>query len=148
MSGVNKVILLGRMGKDPEIRYTQAGDAVANFSLATSDVWKDRNTHEKIEKTEWHRCVAWKRRAELIGEYLRKGSRVYIEGSLQTRQWEDRDGNKRYTTEIKVKHLEFIDWPDDGGRKHSEWDHPYSADGAHKPTDQQVPDPEDDDIPF
>ena len=98
MASINKVILIGRLGRDPEIRYTPNGDAVANFSIATSENWKDKNTGEKKEKTEWHRLVAFRRRAEIIGEYLTKGSLIYIEGKLQTREWDDKEGVKRYTT--------------------------------------------------
>ena len=95
MASINKVILIGRLGRDPEIRYTPNGDAVANFSIATSENWKDKNTGEKKEKTEWHRLVAFRRLAEIIGEYLTKGSQIYIEGKLQTREWDDKEGNKR-----------------------------------------------------
>jgi single-strand DNA-binding protein len=96
---VNKVILLGRLGKDPEVRYTQGGKAVASFSLATSESWKD-DKGEKKEKTEWHNIVMWGRLGEVAGEYLKKGHQAYIEGKIQTRAWEDKEGNKRYTTEI------------------------------------------------
>lgn len=100
---VNKVILIGRLGKDPEIRYTPSGTAVANLSLATSFKPKDGE-----EKTEWHRCVAFGRTAEVCGEYLHKGSQVYIEGRLQTRDWEDKEGNKRYTTEVLVERMQML----------------------------------------
>jgi len=109
MAGINKVILVGRLGRDPEVRYTRSGDAVANFSLATSEEWKDKNTGEKQEKTEWHRIVAWRRLGEICGEYLHKGSQVYVEGKLQTRSWEDRDGNTRYTTEIVAQSMQMLD---------------------------------------
>jgi single-strand DNA-binding protein len=109
MAGVNKVILVGRLGKDPEIRYTPGGAAVANFNMATSEEWKDRETGEKQERTEWHRIVAWRRLGEICGEYLHKGSLVYVEGRLQTRSWEDRDGNKRYTTEIIAQTMQMLD---------------------------------------
>ena len=108
MAGVNKVILVGNLGRDPEIKYTPSGVAVANFSIATSDEWKDKNTGEKQERTEWHRIVAWRRLGEICGEYLRKGSQVYIEGKLQTRSWEDRDGNTRYTTEIVAQSMQML----------------------------------------
>ncbi|OPX36895.1 MAG: single-stranded DNA-binding protein [Desulfobacteraceae bacterium 4484_190.1] len=108
MSGINKVILVGRLGKDPEIRYTPAGAAVANFTIATSEEWKDKSTGEKQEKTEWHRIVAWRRLGEICGEYLHKGSQVYIEGKIQTRAWDDRDGNKRYTTEIIAQNMQML----------------------------------------
>jgi single-strand DNA-binding protein len=109
MAGINKVILVGRLGKDPEVRYTPSGVTVANFSIATSEEWKDRETGEKQERTEWHRIVAWRRLGEICGEYLRKGKQVYIEGKLQTRSWEDRDGNKRYTTEIVASNMQMLD---------------------------------------
>ena len=105
MAGINKVILIGNLGNDPEVRYTPSGDAVANFSIATSEEWKDKNSGEKKERTEWHRIVAWRRLGEICGEYLSKGSKVYIEGRLQTRKWEDRDGNSRYTTEIVAREM-------------------------------------------
>lgn len=108
MSGVNKVILVGRLGKDPEIHYSSSGEAIANLSLATSESWKDKNTGEKQEKTEWHRIVAFKRLAEIIGEYLKKGSQVYIEGKLQTRKWQDKDGNDRYTTEVVAQTMQML----------------------------------------
>ena len=109
MAGINKVILVGRLGRDPEVRYTPSGATVANFSIATSDEWKDKETGQKQEKTEWHRIVAWRRLGEICGEYLRKGKQVYIEGKLQTRSWEDRDGNKRYTTEIVAQSMQMLD---------------------------------------
>jgi single-strand DNA-binding protein len=108
MAGVNKVILIGHLGKDPEIRYTQGGTCVAIFSIATSETWKNKGTGKKKEQTEWHRIVAWRRLAEICGEYLRKGRQVYIEGSLQTRKWEDKDGNKRYTTEVVASKMQML----------------------------------------
>lgn len=103
---VNKAILIGNLGADPEVRYTQSGTAVANFTLATTETWtKDGN---KEEKTEWHKIVAFARLGEICGEYLSKGSRVYIEGRIQTRQWEDKDGNKRYTTEIVAREMKML----------------------------------------
>ncbi|AEO08877.1 single-strand binding protein [Buchnera aphidicola str. Ak (Acyrthosiphon kondoi)] len=100
--GVNKVILIGHLGQDPEVRYMPNGNAVVNMTLATSENWKDKNTGENKEKTEWHRIVLFGKLAEIAGEYLRKGSQVYIEGSLQTRKWQDQNGLERYTTEIIV----------------------------------------------
>lgn len=108
--GVNKVILIGNLGADPEVRYTASGTPVANFRLATSETWNDKEG-QRQERTEWHRIVAWGRLAELSGEYLSKGRQVYIEGRIQTRQWDDREGNKRYTTEIVAQNLTFL-----GGR--------------------------------
>ena len=108
MAGINKVILIGRLGRDPEVRYTPDGTAVANFSIATSDEWRDKESGEKRERTEWHRIVAWRKLGELCGEYLAKGRQVYIEGKLQTRDWQDKDGNKRYTTEIVASDVQFL----------------------------------------
>ena len=108
MSGVNKVLLIGRLGRDPEVRYTQDGTAIANFSIATSEEWKDKKTGEKQERTEWHRIVAFRRLGEICGEYLSKGRQVYVEGRLQTRDWQDKDGNKRYTTEIVASQMQML----------------------------------------
>ncbi len=107
--GVNKVILIGNLGRDPEIRYMPNGGAVANLALATSEAWKDKNTGEQQEKTEWHRVVLFRRLAEIAGEYLKKGSKVYIEGKLQTRKWQDNQGQDRYTTEIVGNELQMLD---------------------------------------
>jgi single-strand DNA-binding protein len=107
MSGVNKVIIIGHLGRDPEMKYTPSGVPVANFSIATSETWKDKNTGEKQEKTEWHRIVAWNRLAEICGEYLKKGSQVYLEGKLQTRSW-DKDGETRYATEIVAQSMQML----------------------------------------
>ncbi len=146
MAGINKVIIVGRLGRDPEMRYTPDGTAVANFSVATSDEWKDKNTGEKKERTEWHRIVAWRRLGEICGEYLSKGRQVYIEGKLQTRSWEQ-DGVTRYTTEIVASDVQFL-----GGRADG------MDTGAGRPSrsqggDQGYPEPpmadtRDDDIPF
>jgi single-strand DNA-binding protein len=108
MSGVNKVILVGRLGADPEIRYTQQGVAVTNFNIATSETWVDK-AGEKQEKTEWHRVVVWGKMAETCSQYLSKGRQVFIEGRLQTRQWEDKDAQKRYTTEVIAQTVQFLD---------------------------------------
>jgi single-strand DNA-binding protein len=105
---VNKAILIGRLGGDPEVRYTQSGTAVANFTLATNEKWKDKEGNPQ-EQTEWHRIVAFARLGEICGEYLAKGSLIYIEGRIQTRQWEDKDGNKRYTTEIVAREMKMLD---------------------------------------
>lgn len=106
--GVNKVIIVGNLGKDPEVRYTPSGDAIANLTVATSESWKDKQTGEAKEIVEWHRVVAYGRLAQIMGEYLRKGSKVYIEGSLRTRQWE-KDGQKHYTTEIRCNEMQMLD---------------------------------------
>ncbi len=112
--GINKVVLIGNLGQDPELRYTGSGTAVCNMRLATSDRYKDQNG-EFVDKTEWHNVVAWSRLAEICGEYLKKGSQVYFEGSLQTRSWEDRDGNTRYTTEVKAREMLILGRNDEGG---------------------------------
>ena len=119
MAGINKVILIGNLGKDPEVRYTPSGAAVANFSIATSEEWKDKNTGEKQERTEWHRIVAFGRLGEICGEYLHKGKQVFIEGRLQTKAWEDRDGNKRWTTEIVALGMQMLGSATKGGRAES-----------------------------
>ncbi len=105
---VNKVILVGNLGRDPEIRYTANQDAVANVTIATSETWKDRQSGEKQERTEWHRVVFFRRLAEIVNEYLKKGSQVYIEGRLQTRKWQDQSGQDRYTTEIVADEMRML----------------------------------------
>ncbi|WP_194756205.1 single-stranded DNA-binding protein [Aliidiomarina indica] len=107
--GVNKVILIGNLGADPEVRYTQNSVAIANLNLATSETWKDKQTGEQKEITEWHRVVCYRRLAEIAGEYLKKGSKVYIEGRLQTRKWQDQSGTDRYTTEIVANEMQMLD---------------------------------------
>ena len=124
--------MVGRLGKSPETRYTADGSAVCNFTIATSEEWNDKDSGQKQERTEWHRIVAWRRLGEICGEHLTKGSQVYIEGNLQTRSWEDREGNKRYTTEIIAKNMQML-----GSGK------PQGKREEHKPT--TVPE---DDIPF
>lgn len=104
---INKVLLIGRLGQDPELKYTPSGSAVCSFSLATSDTWTDKNG-QKQERTEWHRVVVWGNLAELCNQYLAKGRQVFVDGSLQTRQWEDKQGQKRYTTEINAKNVQFL----------------------------------------
>ncbi|WP_404408939.1 single-stranded DNA-binding protein [Pseudidiomarina marina] len=114
--GINKVILIGNLGADPEVRYTQNNTAIANLSVATSETWKDKQTGEPREQTEWHRCVAYRRLAEIAGEYLKKGSKVYVEGRLQTRKWQGQDGVERYTTEIVINDLQMLDGRPGGGQ--------------------------------
>lgn len=109
--GINKVILVGHLGQDPEIKYMPSGGAVANVSVATSDQWKDKQTGEMRDRTEWHRVVFFNRLAEIVGEYLRKGSQVYVEGRLQTRKWQDQNGQDRYTTEVVASEMQML-----GGR--------------------------------
>ncbi len=112
--GINKVILIGNLGADPEVRYMPQGGAVANMTIATSESWTDKATNERKEQTEWHRIVIYQRLAEIAGEYLRKGSKVYIEGKLKTRKWTDKDGIERYTTEIVANELQMLDGRGDG----------------------------------
>ncbi len=106
--GVNKVILIGNLGNDPDIRYTGSGAAVANISLATAESWRDKDSGEQQERTEWHRVVFFGRLAEIVGEYLKKGSQIYVEGRLQTRKWQDKEGNDRYTTEIVANDMQML----------------------------------------
>jgi len=151
--GINKVILVGNLGKDPEIKYTASGGAIANLTIATSDSWNDKQTGEKVEKTEWHRVVAFQRLAEIMGEYLKKGSQVYIEGKLQTRKWQDQSGQDRYTTEVVASDMQML-----GGRGGEGGGQQQSGSGGgfrKNPATQQEPpqsnsdnDFADDDIPF
>ena len=113
--GINKVILIGNLGQDPEVKYMPNGGAVTNVTIATSESWKDKNTGEQKEMTEWHRVVFFRRLAEIAGEYLKKGSKVYIEGKLQTRKWQDQQGNDRYTTEIIANEMQMLDSRGAGG---------------------------------
>ena len=106
--GVNKAIIVGNLGRDPEVRYSASGSAIANVTVATTDSWKDRQSGERQERTEWHRVVFFNRLAEIAGEYLKKGSQVYIEGRIQTRKWEDKDGNDRWTTEIVANEMQML----------------------------------------
>ncbi len=114
MAGVNKVILIGNLGKDPEVRHLESGAVVANFPIATSETYKDRKSGEKITQTEWHNIVIWRGLAEVAEKYLKKGSSVYIEGKLRTRSWDDKEGNKRYTTEIVADNMTML-----GGKSES-----------------------------
>ncbi len=106
--GVNKVILVGNLGKDPEVRYMPSGSAVANITLATTESWKDKQTGDMQERTEWHNVAFFNRLAEIVGEYLKKGSQVYVEGKLRTRKWQDKNGNDRYTTEIVASEMQML----------------------------------------
>ena len=108
MSSVNKALIIGNLGQDPEIKYTQSGSPVANLSVATSERWKDKNTGEQKEQTEWHRVVVFGRLAEIAEQYLKKGSKVFIEGKIQTRDWEDAEGNKKYTTEVVAREMTML----------------------------------------
>jgi single-strand DNA-binding protein len=113
--GINKVILVGNLGKDPEVRYMANGGAVCNVTLATTESWKDKQTGEQKDKTEWHNIVFYRRLAEIAGEYLRKGSQIYVEGKLQTRKWQDKNGNDRYTTEIIANEMQMLGSRGGGG---------------------------------
>lgn len=125
--GVNKVILIGNLGKDPEVRYFPSGDAVANATLATTESWKDRQTGEAKEATEWHNLVFPGKLGEIAGKYLRKGSKVYVEGSLRTRKWQDKNGQDRYTTEIRVGEMQMLDGKPGGGTASMGEDDGYSS---------------------
>jgi single-strand DNA-binding protein len=146
---LNKAQIIGRLGKDPEVRYMPNGDAVANVSIATSERWKDKNTGEQKEATEWHRCVFYGRLAEIAGEYLVKGALVYVEGKIKTKKWTDNNGVEKYTTEISVSEMKML-----GGRdNNSEGGQQQQAPRAAKPQGQGVPagkgfEDMDDDIPF
>lgn len=136
--GINKVILVGNLGADPETKYLQSGDPVTNLNVATSKSWKDRDSGQQQERTEWHRVVMFKKLAEIAGQYLKKGSKVYIEGELRTRQWE-RDGQKHYTTEIVASEMQMLDSRQDGGTNTG-----ASAPSGPPPSGDDF----DDDIPF
>ena len=147
--GINKVILIGNLGNDPDIRYTTSGAAVANISLATAESWKDKETGEQQERTEWHRIVFFGRLAEIVGEYLRKGSQIYVEGRLQTRKWQDKEGNDRYTTEIVANEMQMLG-SKGGGNVSENYDQsspPRTAE-ASTPVTSATEDDFDDDIPF
>jgi len=142
-TGVNKAILIGNLGRDPELRYTASGTAVANFTLATNESWNNKQG-EREERTEWHRIVAWGRTGELCAQYLSKGRTVYVEGRIQTREWEDREGQKRRTTEIVAQNVQFL-----GGRGGSGGG--GGGGGGRRddePPDDGPPGPPDDDVPF
>ena len=146
MGSVNKVILVGNLGRDAELRYTPGGAAVATLNLATTEVWNDRN-QQKQEKTEWHRVVVWGKQAESLQEYLTKGKQIYVEGRLQTRQWDDKDGNKKYTTEIKADRITLLG----GGGSGSGGGRSMDRGGSQMsgPMDDSQMEPiTDDDIPF
>jgi len=151
MAGVNKVILIGNLGADPELRYTGSGTAVADLRVATSRRWTDRNGAQQ-EDTQWHRVVVWGKQGENCKEYLAKGRQLYIEGRLQTRQWEDRDGNKRYTTEVVAEQVQFLGGGGGGGgggRGGGGRSEGGGEGGSPAPSDRDAPpDLGDDDIPF
>ena len=143
--GVNKVILVGNLGADPEIRYMPSGSAVANIRIATTESWKDKQSGEQQERTEWHHVVFFNRLAEIVGEYLRKGSQVYVEGALRTRKWQDKSGNDRYTTEVVASDMQMLGGRGTGGSA------PFvgaSENAKEAPAMASAPDDFDDDIPF
>ena len=142
--GINKVILVGNLGADPEVRYMPSGSAVTNLSVATSESWKDKQTGEQKERTEWHKVAMFGRLAEISAEYLRKGSQVYIEGRIRTRKWQDKDGNDRWTTEVIADEMQMLGGRGGGGA-------PARGDSqSQSPAPQRAAEPDefDDDIPF
>jgi len=142
--GINKVIVLGNLGNDPETRYLPNGNAVTNISIATSESWKDKQTNQEQERTEWHRVVFFNRLAEIAGEYLKKGSKVYIEGALRTNKWQDKEGNDRYTTEIVANEMQMLDSRGDNAGAPQQ-----AAPSQHVPTPSTPPqDYDNSDIPF
>lgn len=167
MASVNKVILIGNLGADPESRFAPSGDAICNIRLATTENWRDKNTGERREATEWHRVTFYGKLAEIAGQYLRKGSQVYIEGSLRTRKWQDQSGQDRYTTEIRADEMKMLgrreggDAPMRSNEGGGGWDAPASAPAPRSAPTQAAPRPQsppaqpsggfgdfDDDIPF
>jgi single-strand DNA-binding protein len=160
-SGINKVILVGNLGQDPEVKYMPNGDAVVNVSIATSETWQDKATGENREKTEWHRVVMFRRLGEIAGEYLKKGSKVYIEGKLQTRKWQAQDGTDRYTTEVVANDMQMLDsrgqqggGMSQGGYSAPAQDNSFGGNAPSAPAAKPAPaqsqsnDVFDDDIPF
>jgi len=150
MSGVNKVIIIGNLGNDPEMRATNTGSQVATISVATSETWKDKQTGQKQEQTEWHRIVAFNRLAEIIGQYLSKGSKVYIEGRLQTRKWIDDNKVERYTTEIIANNMQMLDSASGGNQNNQRQAQPARQQQQNQATQKPADEFEnfDDDIPF
>lgn len=147
--GINKAIIVGTLGQDPEIRYGNNGNAIVNVSAATNETWKDKNTGEKQERTEWHRIVMFGKLAEIAGEYLKKGSQAYFEGRIQTRKWQDKQGNDRWSTEIVADQMQML-----GSKAHTDNRGDYDDGAKSKPAQQQAPaetapvDDGFDDIPF
>ena len=149
--GINKAIIVGNLGRDPEVRYTANGNAIANITVATTESWKDKQSGERQEKTEWHRVVFFGRLAEIAGEYLKKGSQVYIEGRLQTRKWEDKSGQERYTTEIVASEMQMLGSRGGGASEAPDDDYSSEARSAAGSSGGGTSggDPDlDDDIPF
>ena len=150
MASVNRVTIIGNLGKDPETRYAPSGDAVTNITVATTETWKDKATGEKREATEWHRVVFFGKLAEIAGQYLRKGSQVYVEGSLRTRKWQDKDGADRYTTEINADELKMLGGKGDGQQSEPQRQQqaPQRPQAPQKPASGGGFNEFDDDIPF
>lgn len=150
--GVNKVILIGNLGQDPEVKYMPNGNAVTNITVATSESWKDKNTGEQVDKTEWHRVVFFRRLAEIVGEYLKKGSKVYIEGKLQTRKWQDKNGKDNWTTEIIASEMQMLDSRGGGSSDFNQSQGAPTQSEPQSASSQAAPAPMsndfDDDIPF
>ena len=150
--GINKVILVGHLGNDPEVRHSGSGAAIANISLATSEAWKDKQTGEQNERTEWHRVVMFNRLGEIAGEYLRKGSLVYIEGKLQTRKWQDKDGQDRYSTEVVANEMQMLGGKGEGSQNNQapqQNNQPPQTANAPRTNSNGTPAPGfDDDVPF
>ncbi|HHT7698621.1 single-stranded DNA-binding protein [Pasteurella multocida] len=153
MAGVNKVIIVGNLGNDPDVRTMPNGDAVAKISVATSESWIDKNTNERKTQTEWHSIVFYRRQAEICGQYLKKGSKVYVEGKLRTRKWQDQNGQDRYTTEIQGDVLQMLDSRQDSqaqanANAQAPQNNAYANAKSGKPVQQQVGNFEEDSIPF
>jgi len=151
MGSVNKVILVGNLGRDAELRYTPGGAPVATLNLATTEVWNDKASGQKQEKTEWHRIVLWGKSAESLSEYLTKGKQIFVEGRLQTRKWQDKDGNDKYTTEIRADRITLLGGGGGGGggaRQPQRTPAAVGAGGDHEPMGEPITDLNDDDIPF
>lgn len=142
MASVNKAIIVGNIGKDPEVRYAESGDAICNITVATSETWKDKATGEKKESTEWHRISFFGKLAEIAGQYLKKGSSVYVEGSIRTRKWTDKEGQERYTTEIRGDQMVMLGGKPDGAQQQQ----PRQEKPAAKKSDASFDD--DGDVPF
>ena len=156
MGSVNKIILVGNLGRDAELRYTPSGTAVANLRVATTETWNDRNG-QRQEHTEWHSVDLWDKQAETLHEYLRKGLQIYVEGSLRTRQWDDRDGNKRYSTNVRASRVVLLGRRGDGGGARDDQEYPRAAPRAQeaeessdrsRPAPAESPELTEDDIPF
>lgn len=145
---VNKVILIGNLGKDPEVRHLENGATVANFSIATSEVYTDKNTGQKVENTDWHDVVVWRGLAEVVEKYVRKGYKVYVEGKLKKRSWQDKEGNTRYTTEIVADELSILSRPGEG--KQDTPSHPYNTTGTPEQPSKvdDILKKDNDDLPF